>query len=154
MSTNYKNLAINNCLKEACLFFKNHLTDENIKNHIIIKNNLPTYDKVWLMQIFTEAIAMASIESRSNNSLLSIFINAINIIKNIKKTKINLHYQNNFKKLLDDIDLKIDEINQGIANNPDIDKDILLASIKSIHDRLFDDFLNLCNEYNDKYNSV
>lgn len=126
---------------------------EVIKKHIVLINNKPVIDKKWFYQFILESIKNEYISQGvipgQKITINQYVYNFFNISKNIKKINTNLKYQEKFKKLLDDIDEKLEDLNSEseTLEDPSLYKKIFNATVMKLVDR----HKELCQEYYNEY---
>ena len=117
---------------------------EECKKHIMIIDNRPVVDSVWFWDTMAEALTISMneyvrlAETTRPDSLVKELVSWFNIPGNIKKTKLNLKYQEEFKKLLDRIDHKLAELRKKVSQLDDIDDatDLVLQHVGGLQGEL------------------
>lgn len=135
------------------LSFIKETSIEEIKKHIVLVDNRPVIDKDYFLKLVwnnvkNEYLKQGIIPGQKITPAQTLF-NFFNIYKNVKQIKVNLDYQEKFKKLLDDIDDKFEEIN----SNEDLIQNELLyeKTFRRVVGQLVQRHKTLCENYYIEY---
>ena len=130
---------------------------EECKKHITIIDNRPVVDSVWFWDTMAEALSISMneyvrlAESTRPDNLVKELASWFNIPGNIKKTKINLKYQEKFKQLLDRIDGKLAELRKTVAQYGQDDMDDVMDLVLQQVGGLQGELDTLWSEYEAEY---
>ncbi len=135
-------------------------TVENVKKHLIYRNNQFYYDKNWFVKTLSNEITIilinAKVQSKNGFNLLNYISDIISIKKNFSKILVNLKYRKLFEDFLTNkVNKKIDEISLKLKEyTSEEDNEIVIGALISMQTQLIDELTSLKKSYYNEYSSI